>query len=684
MSVRLPIRTLLPLLILLFAAVVSLVAFTATRRETIRAVEEEQLYLTRNRLTVLQGLIENMLTLGRQDPMRQLVSLYGAAPDNGVLLLVGADGKVIISTRYSDVGEPWQALDYGRGHDLSQRVRERHNIEVRLSDDRQWIEGYAGVCRLGDTRMLRSAQCGFLFYRLNLAYHEQRAWQGIRRLAWSLGGGIVLAAFLLWLTLHLRLNTRTARLIATLERYGRGERGLRVGLGGGDELASIGASVDSLLAGVEADENRIRESEERFRLLVEQVPGTVYRCALDADWTMHYLSDGIVELTGYPIGDFLDNRVRSYASIIHPEDRQALAEAVETAVARREPFVLEYRVIRADGAVRWVLEQGVEAADATGGGRYLAGVIIDLTEQKSAEVQLAGREEMLRAMSESAHDAMVVIDADDTIFFWNRAAERLLGYSAEQALGRKFHPLVTRPEDQRLAAAGLEGFRHTGRGPVMDSVLEFVALHRLGHEIAVERSVAAFRMDDRWYAMGSLRDITERKAAERQLLELATTDGMTGLWNRRYFLEQAEVEFRKSSRYQTELAVLMFDVDHFKAVNDTHGHDTGDAVLIELARRCRQALREVDIVGRLGGEEFAALMPETDGERAAAAAERLRQLVAQTPFAGTASELAVTISVGVAARGSSPKNFAAMLKEADLALYRAKQAGRNRVEVADG
>jgi diguanylate cyclase (GGDEF)-like protein len=160
---------------------------------------------------------------------------------------------------------------------------------------------------------------------------------------------------------------------------------------------------------------------------------------------------------------------------------------------------------------------------------------------------------------------------------------------------------------------------------------------------------------------------------------LATTDGLTGLSNRRSLFHLAERSFAAATRYDRPLTALMFDIDHFKRVNDTYGHGVGDEVLREIARRCESGVREVDILGRYGGEEFVALLPETGLDGAMGVAERLRTSVGGTPIETSAGPIPITISAGVAALGGECASLKDLLEQADAALYDAKHSGRNRV-----
>lgn len=170
----------------------------------------------------------------------------------------------------------------------------------------------------------------------------------------------------------------------------------------------------------------------------------------------------------------------------------------------------------------------------------------------------------------------------------------------------------------------------------------------------------------------------------RRLEQLASHDGLTGLLTRGGFAELAGHVLAASRRQTRAVGFLIVDIDHFKAINDGHGHQTGDAVLAEVARRLREGAREIDLVSRFGGEEFALLLPQADLEQARQAGERLRQRVTAAPVRYGEKALPVTISIGVSSGDAAGIDIDRLYREADAALYRAKAGGRNRVEVADG
>jgi diguanylate cyclase (GGDEF)-like protein/PAS domain S-box-containing protein len=183
--------------------------------------------------------------------------------------------------------------------------------------------------------------------------------------------------------------------------------------------------------------------------------------------------------------------------------------------------------------------------------------------------------------------------------------------------------------------------------------------------------------------VGTNEDITERELLKEKLEQQAQQDYLTGLSNRRHFMDQGQAELARAQRYGTPLSLLMLDIDRFKNINDTHGHKAGDIVLQRLSEIMRETLRSVDVIGRMGGEEFAILLPETDLKRATEVAERLRENVTHAQVALEATTpLQFTVSVGVSGMKGKDATLDILLNQADWALYEAKEGGRNKVCVA--
>jgi diguanylate cyclase (GGDEF)-like protein len=211
---------------------------------------------------------------------------------------------------------------------------------------------------------------------------------------------------------------------------------------------------------------------------------------------------------------------------------------------------------------------------------------------------------------------------------------------------------------------------------------------RQGHTLCVDskkgrRCMESFVNEILWAdetaSLISLRDITNHKIMQEELERLASTDQLTGIANRRRFLEEVENEFQRCKRYNLSFAFLMIDIDHFKKINDSYGHEAGDKVLIDFCNICVRDLRTTDNFGRLGGEEFGILLPQTDCDRAINIAERLRQSVELFSFPISDNFIKVTVSIGCTTLDSKDNSPKDIMKRADKALYEAKQYGRNRL-----
>lgn len=202
------------------------------------------------------------------------------------------------------------------------------------------------------------------------------------------------------------------------------------------------------------------------------------------------------------------------------------------------------------------------------------------------------------------------------------------------------------------------------------------------HEQALRGTIKSYRVSLSALSSGlvaTFTDITELSEANARLEALATTDALTGLANRRHFLDVAERECQRSHRFEHPLSVLALDIDHFKQVNDTYGHAGGDEALRKIADDLRAGVRQLDVIGRLGGEEFCVLLPETSQRNALVLAERLRERVAASVAQTPSGTVKLTVSIGVAGREREELDIQSALVRADDLLYEAKRAGRNRV-----
>ena len=352
----------------------------------------------------------------------------------------------------------------------------------------------------------------------------------------------------------------------------------------------------------------------------------------------------------------------SYLTRIHPEDRALVEREIATASAGSGSFQFEHRVQRPDGEVRTVESRGRVIAGPDGQPTRMLGTAQDVTEHRLAE-------ERFRALLESAPDAMVIADEAGAIVLVNSATEQLFGYRREELIGQPVRLLVP---DWSANASG-----PAARG------LDLVAHDRDGDEFPVEISLSPLRTAEGTLISSAIRDVTERRTAERKLEHQALHDPLTGLPNRVLFFDRLEQALTRSRRPDSSLAVYFCDVDDFKNINDGLGHETGDELLVALPPRLREALRASDTVARFGGDEFVILCEQLDAEAEAVhIAERITQAFA-LPFDVEGHRHHLSVSVGVVFVRGGRASAAEVLRDADAAMYRAKGGGKGRFEVYD-
>lgn len=314
----------------------------------------------------------------------------------------------------------------------------------------------------------------------------------------------------------------------------------------------------------------------------------------------------------------------------------------------------------------------------------LLSLLLGIARLTTAPGRMDSCEARFQSLANVAADAIITIDEHGTILSFNPCAERMFGRSAESMIGQKLHIII--PERYRcLHDAGVARVARSGETPFNGQTREFHALRGDGSEFPIELTVASWFGEDRGLSfVGIIRDITEHKRLEAELRQLATTDPLTGILNRRRFTELTTREMHRARWLRHPLTLIMLDIDWFKRINDTFGHAVGDTVIQSLASACAGELRDIDIIGRLGGEEFAVLLPELGDTRSFEVAERLRQKVEGLQITLDDGRIVrFTCSVGVAVLEDSDQSPDALLVRADNALYRAKRDGRNCVRVSD-
>lgn len=302
----------------------------------------------------------------------------------------------------------------------------------------------------------------------------------------------------------------------------------------------------------------------------------------------------------------------------------------------------------------------------------------EIEHRARVEASIRDNEWRTRMIIESSYDAFVAIDPNGLITDWNQRAEVIFGWARQEALGAVLGDLII-PERYRAAhAAGMKRFILTGEGSVLNKPIELAGMRRGGEEFPVELTIRALEYKDGYEFCAFLRDITERKNIEEKLLHLSQNDPLTGVPNRSVFNDRMVEAMKRHKRNKSHMALLYLDIDHFKEMNDKHGHKVGDSILKEFAHRLRTSIRASDTLARLGGDEFTIILEElkknTDAEKVAS--KIIKTVNKDMQVGGVHLNLTTTIGVAYYEDESDADH---LLDKADKAMYRAKHAGRNRI-----
>ncbi|EYC50188.1 diguanylate cyclase [Hylemonella gracilis str. Niagara R] len=429
---------------------------------------------------------------------------------------------------------------------------------------------------------------------------------------------------------------------------------------------------NTLLSVRELDRARVLDT------LINNLDGMAYRCLNDAQWTMVFVSQGCLALTGYTPQELVHNTAVSWEQITHPLDRERVRNSVATTSANNLRFAVDYRIVTKDGTVKWVNERGVAVADEQGT-LVIEGFIEDVTAQRElAEAQQAA-EQRYRHIFEHASEGIFQSSPEGHYLAVNPALARLYGYASPEAL---ISGLANISRQLYVKEGQRELFRQmmAEQGEVLNFESEVYRADGSRIWISENAHTVCDAGGKLLYYEGTVQDISERRRYQQELEHQANHDTLTGLPNRMLLSDRVEQGIARAERLGYHLVVVFIDLDHFKFINDSLGHDAGDELLKEVALRLRRCLRASDTVARLGGDEFVLLL--ADHFRTSTVIDQLQRVLGEIarPVQLSGREFQVGASLGVAMYPGDGEDALALFKHADAAMYAAKGAGRNNFQ----
>jgi diguanylate cyclase (GGDEF)-like protein/PAS domain S-box-containing protein len=423
------------------------------------------------------------------------------------------------------------------------------------------------------------------------------------------------------------------------------------------------------------------ELERRFTNLVENIPGlVVYLDMVQPDdpgvSLPVYIGPQVEQLLGYPREAWLTED-ELWLDVLHPDDRERMIQADIDARSALAPHFAEYRMIARDGRVVWVSEKAAVVTDELTGTVYWQGVMVDITDRKLAEEALAASERQYRSVFDAATIGLLTVDLEGRVLEANSVVEQVLAHPPGTLTGLSLTVDLeagaeTQLQIEALAAGSEERFELEHRLRAHDGTPTWC------------RTVMALVRDgggrpDHLTAM--IENIDGRKRAEAELVHRTIHDELTKLPNRQHFLELLAAARGGSAEQDLDIGVVFVDLDDFKHVNDSLGHEAGNELLVAVAARLRAAVRPADVVARFGGDEFLVLAERlSDARDATQLAWRLASSL-RAPFSIGDAEVSVTASFGVATSRDLGEADEDLVRKADAAMYTAKQRGSNRVAV---
>ena len=406
--------------------------------------------------------------------------------------------------------------------------------------------------------------------------------------------------------------------------------------------------------------------------ILASIDSFIYTKDLSGKYT--YANQAVLDLFEKKLADVIGFDDTHFFDLALSKQLQANDRMVMEQVIRVENE--ESNFIRAKNETRIYKVVKKPLFDHLGNVTGICGISTDITVEKKLQEQVNEQSYLLETMLNNIDAHIYVKDCERNFLYVNNRVAELFGDTAENIIGKKDTDILPVEIAEHFYQSDKQVFE-TNQKQVIEETT-----HRENGEAShyISTKVPFNRPDKLPALIGFSSDVTELFKLKEEFMQLANTDPLTNLYNRRFFTEQAEKEYQRAKRYSLSMTLISIDIDYFKSINDKFGHPAGDQVLIEIAKQLKTSLRQTDILARIGGEEFSILLPETSAISAVAFAERIKEEQSKLLMTGDwQGEINLSVSIGVSSLIASDEAFDVLFSRADKALYQAKNTGRNTV-----
>lgn len=438
-------------------------------------------------------------------------------------------------------------------------------------------------------------------------------------------------------------------------------------------LGDFSDSFNSMTKKLAASIQEIKEAQEHFEMVFNTIPDATIITDFE-DGTLVAYNQAFIETTKFSAAELNEESIKIIDFYLDAKERKLLLDKLscEGSIENAEISFYGKNGEKLIGLIssRLINIKGVP---------HILSVIRDITQLKVIEKKLQKSEELHRLLADNAADVIWTMNLDGKFTYISPSVKKLRGFSVEEVMAQAPEEVLC-PGSLIHLQQGLERAIQSVQNNLPFQVFrgELEQPCKDGSTVWTEATVSGIYCEDGRFVgmLGVTRDISERKIMEEEILRLSITDKLTQSYNRLKLDETLDEQFERSKTKAIPFSIIILDIDHFKLVNDTYGHQVGDRVLIELVAVLTKNVRSDDTVGRWGGEEFLIILPETNLSDGIQVAEKLRNLVAKYQFT-TAGQVTISLGVSACLDDLTPESI---VSRADTALYQAKENGRNRVE----